>query len=74
MASEIGLTKIKLVANKVDGKDDQQFITNAFPDAEIIGFIPFSNEIRKADRSEKCVIDCVSKDIVEIFESILDKI
>ena len=74
MASEIGLTKIKLGANKVDGKDDQQFIINAFPDNEIIGFIPYSNEIRKTDRSEKCVIDCVSEDIIEIFESILDKI
>ncbi len=74
MASEIGLTRVKLVANKVDGIEDQQFITNAFPNTEIIGFIPFSKEIGKADRSGKCVIDCVSKDIVEIFESILDKV
>jgi CO dehydrogenase maturation factor len=74
MAAEIGLVKIKLVANKVDGKEDEQFIRNAFPNSEIIGIIPFSDEIRKSDRSEKCVIDCVSKEIVKIFESILDKI
>ena len=74
MAGEIGLKNIQFVANKVNGNDDVNFINQAFPGMEIIGSIPYSEEIRQADRKNQSVMDGTSDELAKIFENILNQL
>lgn len=74
MANEIGLKNIQLVANKVAGKEDEAFIREAFPEYNLLGIIPYSEEIRRTDRIGKSVLEGISDDLMNTFKEILDKI
>ncbi len=74
MANEIGLKNIRLVANKVKGKDDEEFIRKAFSDHNLLGIIPYSEEIRLSDRTGNSILDNISNELMSNFENILDKI
>ncbi len=74
MAKEIGLKNIRLVANKVKGKDDENFIRKTFSDHNLLGIIPYSEEIRLSDRTGNSILDHISNELVSNFENILDKI
>jgi len=49
LAVDIKLTKIALIANKVRGNEDLQFITDAAAGFDILGFFPFDDSIMQAD-------------------------
>ncbi len=74
LASEIGIKNIKLVANKVNDKNDEYFIQSAFPDYPLLGIIPYSMEIRIADRPGNSVVDTISGELLKIFKNILKRI
>lgn len=74
MAGEIGLTNLQFVANKVDNPADEQFIRDAFPDHDLLGIIPYSEEIRRNDRNGLSVLDGMSKEMIARFEGILEKL
>lgn len=74
MSHEIGLSHIRFVANKVNGIDDERFIREAFPNHELLGIIPYSDEIRRNDRNSFSVLDNMSKDMMNRFEGILAKL
>jgi CO dehydrogenase maturation factor len=71
MASDIGLVSIALVGNKVTSAADQEFITTAFPNHTLLGFIPFSDQFRKLDQLGLSVLDGLSHDHIHVFENIL---
>ena len=72
MANQIRLTDVKIVANKVDGPEDEQFIRESLPDHEILEFIPFSNALRKVDRPGKSVLSDIDDEIRGKFTRILE--
>lgn len=72
LAGEIGLDKILLVANKVTGAADEQFIREAFPDYELIGVVPYTEDLRRVHLSEHSVLDGLSANLLDRFEEILD--
>jgi CO dehydrogenase maturation factor len=74
MSGEIGLKKIRLVANKIYGQEDEKFIRDAFPDYELLGIIPYSEQFRQSDRNGKSVLDNLSSELLKIFENILNKL
>jgi len=49
LATDIGVKKVMIVGNKIHSDSDKEFIKNALPDAEVIGFISFNQDIIKAD-------------------------
>ena len=49
LAIDIGVKKVMVVGNKIHSDSDKEFIKNALPDAEVIGFISFNQDIIKAD-------------------------
>ena len=49
LAQEIGLNKVAVVANKIRGAADEEFLRKHLPDLPILGFIPFDNRIIEAD-------------------------
>jgi CO dehydrogenase maturation factor len=74
MAHEIGLKDIRFVANKVNDPQDEQFIRDALPEHELLGIIPYSEEIRQNDRNGLSVLDGLSKEMITRFEEILEKL
>lgn len=74
MAGEIGLKNIQLVANKIYGQKDENFIRDAFPDYELLGIIPYSEKFRQSDRNGKSVLDNLSSELLMNFENILNKL
>ena len=74
MSNDIGLKNIQFVANKVDGPEDERFIRETFPDQDLLGIIPYSEEIRRNDRNGLSVLDGLSGEMVKRFENILEKL
>jgi CO dehydrogenase maturation factor len=74
MSHEIGLKNIQFVANKIDGPNDECFIREAFPGHELLGSIPYSEEIRRNDRNGLSVLDGLSNEMIARFEGILEKL
>ncbi|MGE5342550.1 MAG: P-loop NTPase [Candidatus Omnitrophota bacterium] len=74
MSHEIGLKHICFVANKITGPQDEEFIRDAFPDHDLLGSIPYSEEIRRNDRNGHSILDGLDPSLMKIFEQILDKV
>lgn len=74
MAGEIGLKNIQLVANKIYGQEDEKFISDAFPDYELLGIIPYSEKFRQSDRNGQSVLDNLDSELLKNFENILKKL
>jgi len=49
LASEIGLTSISMVGNKIRGKKDEEFLKANLPGFSFLGFIPYDNALIEAD-------------------------
>ncbi len=71
MAQEINVQNVRFVANKISDASDEAFIAKALPDHELLGTIPYSQEIRKADRDGLSVLDILSDKMIHTFEQIL---
>jgi CO dehydrogenase maturation factor len=74
MAGEIELSKFLVVANKINGQEDEDFIKKAFPEFNNMIFIPYNHEIRKADRDGVSIIDVLNPDITSKFKALIDHI
>jgi CO dehydrogenase maturation factor len=74
MCSEINLKNIAVVANKINSENDKAFIKNALPNCKFLGAIPWSNEIRSADRTDVSVLDNLSEEMTGKFEAILNNL
>ena len=49
LASEIGLSNIHLIANKIRNKDDEAFLKTHLSGFEFLGFLPFDDALIEAD-------------------------
>lgn len=74
LGQEIGLKKFKIVANKVNGSVDEHFVRNSFPELELAGLIPFSDEFRELDRTGKSVLAGISPGLKKCFTEILENL
>lgn len=74
MAGEIGLKNIQLVANKIYGQEDEKFIRDAFPNYDLLGVIPYSEQFRQSDRNGQSVLDNLDSELLKNFENILKKL
>lgn len=74
MAGEIGLKNIQLVANRIYGREDENFIRDAFPNYDLFGVIPYSEQFRQSDRNGQSVVDNLNSDLLKNFENILNKL
>ena len=74
LSEEIGIPNVYVVGNKVRDDDDKAFITGALPGAEILGFVSFRDEFRKADRPGVSVADALSAESLDEYQKILDDV
>lgn len=71
LAGEIGLKNILFVGNKVSSPDDEKFILGAFPKDQYLGSIPYSDELKRAEREGKPVLEELTSDQLGRFETLL---
>ena len=75
LASDLGVKKVRVVANKLRDERDEEFIRQSIPEEDLLGFIHFNPEIMDADRQGLSPYDCSPSAIEEIrkIKGILDQ-
>ena len=75
LANDLGIQKVRVVANKIRGEGDETFIRGAIPAEDLLGFIHYNPEIIDADRRGMSPYDCSASAIEEIrkIKDILDR-
>ena len=61
LASEIGLTQISLVGNKIRNQADEQFLKTHLADFDFLGFIPYDDLLIEADLNGQSPYDTESR-------------
>jgi CO dehydrogenase maturation factor len=70
LATDIGITRIGVVGNKVRGEEDMEFIRGSLAGMKILGFIPYDNRLIEADLVGRGVSQEFSMQIGEILGGI----
>ena len=73
LASDIGLTRLGAVANKVRGPRDEAFLRDKMAGFEILGFIPYSEKIVESDISLRAPYDSFPG-LLDVMEAIADRL
>ena len=75
LAADLGVKRVRVVANKIRDEQDEQFIRSQIPEEDLLGFIHYNLEIMDADRNGKSPYDYSPAAIEEIrkIKEILDK-
>ena len=75
LASDLGVKKVRVVANKIRDEGDEQFIREAIPAEDLLGFIHYNKEVIDADRNGQSPYDYSPTAIEEIrqIKAILDR-
>ncbi len=69
LASDIGVERIMVVANKVRSDAEREALQRALKDAELVGVLPYSEELSKADLEGRSV-DVEDKAFAEAVRSV----
>ena len=75
LAQDLGVKKVRVVANKVRDAQDEEFVRNAIPAEDLLGIIHYNTEVIDADRQGKSPYDFSPAAIEEIkqIKMILDR-
>lgn len=75
LARDIGITRVRVVANKVRDESDRQFLRERIPAEDLLGFISYNAEVIDADRSGRSPYDVSPSALEEIrnIKAILDR-
>jgi CO dehydrogenase nickel-insertion accessory protein CooC1 len=74
LAAEIGLRDVRFIANKIASPADEQYVRTAMSGQEIAGVIPWSEDIRLAERRGRPVLDGAGEELLLCFETIFGKL
>ena len=75
LANDLGISRVRVVANKVRDPRDEEFVRSSIPQEDLLGFIHYNPEIMDADRNGKSPYDYSPQAIEEIrkIKEILDR-
>ena len=73
LAADLGITRVRVVANKVRDEDDEAFLRSRIPEDALLGMIHYNPEVIDADRRGISPFD-VSAKAVEEIRAIKDRI
>ena len=71
LAKDLGVKRVRVVANKVRDERDEEFIRNTIPAEDLLGMIHYNLEIMDADRQRKSPYD-FSPAAIEEIRKIID--
>ena len=74
LAADLGVKRVRVVANKVRSEDDEDYIRAHIPAEDLLGFIHYNPEVIEADRLGKSPYDVSPTAIDEIkrIKSVID--
>lgn len=73
LARDIGVNRVRVVANKVRNEDDEAYLRSRIPEEDLLGMIHYNAEVIDADRRGISPYD-VSAKAVEEIQAIKDRI
>ena len=75
LASDLGVNRVRVVANKIRDSKDEDFIRQQIPDEDLLGFVHYNTDIMDADRQGQSPYDFSPAAIEEIrkIKAILDR-
>lgn len=76
LSNDLGIKTLKIIGNKVQDADDRDFLVKHSPDIEIVGFLPFSEVIKKVSIGQASVFSITGallEEIKQIAQKIADK-
>ena len=75
LASDLGVKRVRVVANTVRDERDEEFVKNSIPAEDLLGIIHYNTEVIDADRNGESPYDYSPKAIEEIrkIKEILDR-
>jgi CO dehydrogenase maturation factor len=66
LAADLGIKKVRVIANKLHGKADEDFILAKIPESDLLGFIHYDDDVTAADRAGRSPYDISEKTVAEI--------
>lgn len=66
LASQLGVKRVRVVANKVRNEEDEAFVKSRIPEEDLLGFIHYNADVIDADRQGKSPFDFSDTAIEEI--------
>ncbi len=73
LAADLGITRVRVVANKVRNEDDENYIRSRIPEDALLGMIHYNADVIEADRRGLSPFD-LSKTAVEEIRAIKNRI
>ena len=73
LAKDLGVSQVKVVANKVRNSEDEEFIRSRIPAEDLLGMIHYNTEVMDADRQGKSPYD-FSQSVTDEIRKIKNKI
>ena len=75
LAADLGIQRVRVVANKVRDQQDEDFVRSIIPEEDLLGCIHYNTEVIDADRQGKSPYDFSPTAIEEIrkIKAILDR-
>ena len=68
LGQDIGIKKILILGNRVNGPEDEKLIRQSLSDFEFIGFVPEQYEIVEADRAGRRAFEDITEAPKELFD------
>ena len=66
LAADLGVKRVRVVANKIRDDSDREFIRSRIPEADLLGFIRYNGDVIDADRKGLSPYDCSPEALDEI--------
>ena len=66
LAADLGITRVRVVANKVRDEHDEEYIRARIPEEDLLGFIHYNAEVIEADRAGQSPYDYSGRAVEEI--------
>jgi CO dehydrogenase maturation factor len=74
LARQIGIQETRIVGNRITSTSEREYINKNFDTRSLMGFIPYSELVRQADRDGVSLIDRLDGELLQAFETIYTNI
>ena len=70
LAGQLGIRNVRFVANKIRNRAEMDYVHRKIRNSELIGSIPYSDEIALYEREERSLFSHISPDLLESYSRI----
>lgn len=68
LANDIGITHLRVIGNRIQSSDEKEFLVEHIKDIDIMGFLDFSDEIRKINLKKASALDIEGQPVEQMKE------